>query len=129
VVVFRAPSGSGWRFVVDGEFGRATYASEGEAMQASYDGAFWAAQKKPKVKVEPRARVEPLAVPCPACFVALGLPAGASLDEVKSAFRSRVWSAHPDAGGDGRDFVQLRRHYEAAVRLTSANGKALSGRP
>jgi hypothetical protein len=121
VVVFPSRSGPGFRIVVDGEFGRATYASEWEAMQASYDGAYRAAQARARAR--PAAQVEPRVISCPPCLVALDLPADATLDQVKAAFRRRARATHPDAGGDARDFVMLHRHYEEAVRLTTANGK------
>jgi hypothetical protein len=121
VVVFPSRSGSGWRFVIDGEFGRATYASEWEAMQASYDGAYRAATEKAQAK--PRANVEPRVTHRPPCLAAMNLPADATLDQVKAAFRRLARATHPDVGGDARDFVTLHRHYEEAVRLTTANGK------
>jgi hypothetical protein len=117
VVVFPSRSGSGWRFVVDGEFGRATYASEAAAMQASFDDVFRAVQAK--VRIKPAVKVQPGSRACPPCLAALGLTADAAADEVRVAFRRLAWSTHPDAGGDERDFVRLRRNYEEAVRLTT----------
>jgi hypothetical protein len=119
--VFPSRFGPGWRFVVDGEFGRATYASEAAAMQASFDGAYRAAQARAQAR--PATRVEPRVISCPPCLVALDLPADATLDQVKAAFRRLARATHPDAGGDARDFVTLHRHYEEAVRLTTSNGK------
>jgi hypothetical protein len=122
VVVFPSRFGSGWRFVVDGEFGRATYASEPAAMQASFDDVFRAVQAK--AKVQPAVKVELRVAPCPPCLMALGLSTRATLDEIKSAFRRLTWTVHPDLGGNAADFVKLRWNYEEAVRLTTLNGKA-----
>jgi hypothetical protein len=46
VTVFRF--GSGWRIVVDGVFGRKTYASQHEAQQASYDAVSWVKKARAK---------------------------------------------------------------------------------
>jgi hypothetical protein len=46
VTVF--PFGSGWRIVVDGVFGRKTYASRHEAQQASYDAVSWVIKTRAK---------------------------------------------------------------------------------
>lgn len=49
----------------------------------------------------------------------LGLRAGASLAEVKTAFRQRALLAHPDHGGDADEFRELHRAYERLVtRIT-----------
>lgn len=49
----------------------------------------------------------------------LGLAAGASLAEVKAAFRARALVTHPDQGGDADAFRELHRAYERLVgRLT-----------
>jgi hypothetical protein len=127
VVVFPARAGRGWKFVTDGIFDSGIYTTESEAMATSYTAAFWAAERKPKVKVESRTRVEPQAVPCPPCLAALGLAVGATLDQIRSAFRRLARVTHPDVGGVGRDFVTLRRNYEQAVQWVSTNGKAPSG--
>jgi hypothetical protein len=52
-----------------------------------------------------------------ACFEALGLPADASVDDVKAAYRRLSWETHPDAGGSDSDFVRLRSRYEEALRI------------
>ena len=49
----------------------------------------------------------------------LGLRAGASLAEVKTAFRQRALLAHPDQGGDADEFRELHRAYERLIsRIT-----------
>jgi hypothetical protein len=46
----------------------------------------------------------------PECLTALGLPANATLDEVKRAFRSLSKQHHPDHGGDDKSFIRLREN-------------------
>jgi VanZ family protein len=49
-------------------------------------------------------------------FIArLGLLLPCTVDDVKSAYRDRVKSAHPDAGGSAVGFTQLQADYEAAL--------------
>jgi hypothetical protein len=51
----------------------------------------------------------------------LGLPSGASLADVKTAFRQRALATHPDHGGDADVFRELHQAYERLVaRLTRA---------
>lgn len=45
----------------------------------------------------------------------LGLRSGASLGEVKTAFRQRALAAHPDHGGDADAFRELHQAYERLV--------------
>ncbi|OLT38543.1 hypothetical protein BJF85_09600 [Saccharomonospora sp. CUA-673] len=45
-------------------------------------------------------------------YAVLGVPDDASAAEIKSAFRSRARSWHPDAGGDAARFAVLREAYE-----------------
>ena len=45
-------------------------------------------------------------------FTALGLEPGASLLEVKNAYRDRVKQHHPDQGGTVQDFLRLQEAYE-----------------
>jgi len=47
-------------------------------------------------------------------FQALGLDAGASQDEVRSAYRSLAKEAHPDRGGTEAEFKQLQEAYTTA---------------
>lgn len=72
------------------------------------------APSPPVPRAERPARVAPVSA-----WEQLGLPAGATLAEVKAAFRSRALVAHPDQGGDADAFRELHRAYERLVaRLT-----------
>lgn len=51
---------------------------------------------------------------------ALGLLDGATIEEVKAAYRKLARIAHPDNGGDLLAFCQLNTHYlDAAREVTS----------
>jgi len=52
-------------------------------------------------------------------FATLGLPPGATLAEVKAAYRERVKEVHPDHGGDEERFRRLREAYTAAKQHAS----------
>ncbi|SFS02873.1 DnaJ domain-containing protein [Halomicrobium zhouii] len=54
--------------------------------------------------------------PATAAFRELGLPAGATLEEVKRAYRRRVKEVHPDRGGDEDAFKRVREAYTTAKR-------------
>lgn len=47
-------------------------------------------------------------------FQQLGLDAGASTEEVRSAYRSQVKDVHPDRGGTEAEFKKLREAYTTA---------------
>jgi DnaJ-domain-containing protein 1 len=47
-------------------------------------------------------------------FQKLGLEAGASTDEVRTAYRSQVKDVHPDRGGTEAEFKKLREAYTTA---------------
>lgn len=51
----------------------------------------------------------------PECFVKLGLPAGASVEEIQAAYRKLARVTHPDCGGDATEFVQVQAWYEDAM--------------
>jgi hypothetical protein len=53
----------------------------------------------------------------PECFVGLGVPAGASIQEVKAAYRKMAIETHPDRGGDPKEFMQVKSWYEQAMAL------------
>ncbi|PSP55248.1 molecular chaperone DnaJ [Halobacteriales archaeon QS_1_67_19] len=57
-----------------------------------------------------RERVDPGA----AAFAVLGLDRGATLPEVKRAYREKVKDVHPDHGGDRETFQRVREAYTAA---------------
>ncbi|WP_195156071.1 J domain-containing protein [Halococcus agarilyticus] len=52
--------------------------------------------------------------PANAAFGVLGLPAGASVAEVKTAYREKVKQVHPDHGGDHEEFRRVREAYTTA---------------
>ncbi|WP_224332435.1 J domain-containing protein [Haloprofundus halobius] len=52
--------------------------------------------------------------PIAEAFERLGLPATASADDVKAAYRSRVKHAHPDHGGNEAEFKRVREAYTTA---------------
>ncbi|WP_459190963.1 J domain-containing protein [Halosimplex sp. J119] len=54
--------------------------------------------------------------PTVAAFDELGVPATASLDEVKAAYRQKVKEVHPDQGGDEDEFKRVREAYTTAKR-------------
>ncbi len=56
-------------------------------------------------------------------WAVLGLEAGATLDDVKLAFRKRAFETHPDRGGDPAAFREVRRAYERLVsKLSKGSG-------
>lgn len=56
----------------------------------------------------------------PECFVCLGVPAGATVDEIRSAYRRLAREAHPDAGGSAEAFKGIQKWYEEANWLVNA---------
>lgn len=56
------------------------------------------------------------AAPSPSVWATLGLSAGASLGEIKAAYKKRALAVHPDRGGNAADFRALQSAYEAALR-------------
>lgn len=58
----------------------------------------------------------------PSAWALLGVASGASLVEVRRAFRKRALESHPDRGGNADDFRAAQRAYE---RLS----KKIAGRP
>jgi hypothetical protein len=67
----------------------------------------------PDPEPEPEFEPEPVG-PETAAFETLGLPAGASTEEVREAYREKVKEVHPDHGGDGDEFKRIREAYTAA---------------
>lgn len=49
------------------------------------------------------------------CFSALGLPIGASEENVKEAYRRLAKTHHPDLGGSTEKFVRIQRAYESIM--------------
>jgi len=68
----------------------------------------------PDLEVEPEGGRDPLE----AAFAELGVPVGASVEEVRRAYRERVKEAHPDQGGDQDEFRRVREAYATARRHT-----------
>jgi hypothetical protein len=66
-----------------------------------------ATQKKPLQHIP---RTSPVSA-----WTLLGLKPGASLDEIKHAFRKRALETHPDQGGDDEMFRAVRSAYERLV--------------
>ena len=54
--------------------------------------------------------------PAAAAFAELGVSAGATLEEVKSAYRRRVKETHPDQGGNEDEFKRVREAYTTAKK-------------
>ncbi len=52
--------------------------------------------------------------PVRSAFAELGVPATASVEEVKRAYRRRIKDVHPDQGGDEDDFKRVREAYTLA---------------
>jgi len=52
-----------------------------------------------------------------ACFAVLGVAPGASLSDVKAAYRRKAVEHHPDKGGDAAFMARINGAYEEAVRL------------
>ena len=72
---------------------------------------------------EDRSGIDPLRAAC----AELGVSAGASVDEVKQAYRRKIKEVHPDQGGDEDEFKRVREAYTLAkkhaddVRATAAD--------
>lgn len=66
--------------------------------------------RRPTPRPAPRTRTTPRSA-----WELLGLHAGASLAEVKTAFRQRALATHPDHGGDTDAFRELHQAYERLV--------------
>jgi len=62
---------------------------------------------------------EPDVDPTHQAFAELGLRQGATVDEVKSAYRDRVKRVHPDHGGDEDEFKRVREAYTLAKQHAS----------
>lgn len=60
-------------------------------------------------------------------YAVLGVPADASLSDIKAAFRQRAMALHPDTGGtgSGKDFADLTEAYRSARDKFAAGGAKL----
>lgn len=70
----------------------------------------------------------PASDPRPSAWAALGLTSPFTVEEVHRAFREAAKSAHPDAGGDPRRFIELQRAYEIALDDAAARSDSKSSR-
>ena len=48
-------------------------------------------------------------------WAVLGVPEGATLGEIRSAYRARALATHPDHGGEPDEFRAVKRAYERLV--------------
>lgn len=72
----------------------------------------WPAKRGPDAAA-PRGAID---LPPESALAVLGLRRGASLDDIKRAYRQRALETHPDRGGDAAAFVRVQRAYESASR-------------
>jgi len=68
----------------------------------------------PDVSTEPEPEPASPVDPTRQAFAELGLAETATVDEVKSAYRSRVKQVHPDHGGNEEEFKRVREAYTLA---------------
>jgi len=68
---------------------------------------------------EPQSASQQTSHPARGAFATLELPAGAPIDEVKSAYRQKVKDVHPDQGGDEDEFKRVREAYTTAKQYAS----------
>ncbi len=72
------------------------------------------APRRPAPRADRPVRVAPRSA-----WALLGLAAGATLADVKTAYRQRALATHPDHGGDADAFRELHQAYERLVaRIT-----------
>lgn len=58
-------------------------------------------------------------------YAILGLTKGASVDEIRKAFRRKAFEAHPDQGGDEKSFRELKEAFEYLMANASAAREAI----
>ncbi len=66
---------------------------------------------------------EPSTSPAPARSV-LGLAPGATVEQVKRAYRAKALETHPDRGGDPEAFRRVQKAYEQALAKLARRGGA-----
>jgi curved DNA-binding protein CbpA len=49
-------------------------------------------------------------------YLLLGVSPGCTLEELKQAYRAKVWSAHPDLGGDEPTFIEVCDAYKQVLQ-------------
>lgn len=72
------------------------------------------ASETPRAK--PREPAPAGAAPVGSVWAELGVAEGASLDELRRAYRRRALETHPDRGGDAAAFRRVKAAYEEASR-------------
>jgi hypothetical protein len=60
----------------------------------------------------------------PRWSVVLGLTLPCRLDDVKTAYRRLAKTAHPDAGGNAKDFIAIEGAYREGLTYCQRNGSA-----
>jgi hypothetical protein len=58
----------------------------------------------------------------PLAWKALGLEPGASVDEIKAAYRKRAFETHPDRGGSAKEFRRVRRAFDHLIAVAERSG-------
>jgi hypothetical protein len=58
----------------------------------------------------------------PDFMAVLGLLPPYTIDDVKAAYRTKVWNAHPDRGGKAADFKKIEDAYQQAVEYVTFRG-------
>jgi DnaJ domain len=53
----------------------------------------------------------------------LGLASGATVADIKRAFRGAALRTHPDRGGDDAAFIEARRAFDVALASAQARGR------
>ena len=71
----------------------------------------------------PRPSTRTARTPTTSIWHTLGVPATATLEEIKTAFRERALKTHPDHGGDAHEFRTLRAAYAEACKRRGAPTK------
>jgi curved DNA-binding protein CbpA len=56
----------------------------------------------------------------------LGLALPCRIDDVKAAYRRLAKAAHPDAGGDAKDFIAIESAYREALAYCQQYGSHLA---
>lgn len=70
----------------------------------------------PEEITPPRTRAE--------AYTVLGVPPGASFDQVKKAYRSRAWTAHPDQDGTPGEWLRVSAAWELLRNISPEQAAA-----